>query len=178
MRFGTQVRVWDLAIFEKVRCGGTRRLKNYLKYFYLYFLYIFTIKILLKNTLLSLIHKTKKEEGKIGPFYPLRWEFLLFRPDSRPILACFGYFGRRLIRLDSGRISPVRRKSKPNRCELSRVSANLEGKKKKKKKLRRGTDTWATTSDAASRIGLRCGTLPTTSVLSNLSCDIFYTHYL
>ena len=30
----------------------------------IFFLYIFTIKILLKNTLLSLIHKTKKEKGK------------------------------------------------------------------------------------------------------------------
>ena len=41
VRFRTQVqvRVRDLAIFEKsgCGCGGTRQLKNYLKYFYLYF---------------------------------------------------------------------------------------------------------------------------------------------
>ena len=38
------VQVQDSAIFEKVRCGcgcgEVRQLKNYLKYFYLYFLYI------------------------------------------------------------------------------------------------------------------------------------------
>ena len=46
--------------------GASVRLGNFL-YIYIeniYFLYIFTIKILLKNTLLSLIHKTKKKEGK------------------------------------------------------------------------------------------------------------------
>ena len=50
MHFQIRVRVQDLAIFEKVGygCGGVRRLKNYEKYFYLYFLYIFTIKIFLK----------------------------------------------------------------------------------------------------------------------------------
>ena len=36
----------------RCKCGGMWRLKNYLKYFYLYFLHIFTIKIFLKNTLL------------------------------------------------------------------------------------------------------------------------------
>ena len=39
-----QVQVWvrDSAIFEKVGwgCGGLWRLKKYLKYFFLYFLYI------------------------------------------------------------------------------------------------------------------------------------------
>ena len=37
-----------------------RQLKNYLKYFYLYFLYIFTIKIFLKNTLLCLDSQNKE----------------------------------------------------------------------------------------------------------------------
>ena len=62
VRFGIWVRVRDLAIFERVgrRCGWTRRLKNYLKYFYLYFLYIFTIKIFLKNTLLGLDSHNKE----------------------------------------------------------------------------------------------------------------------
>ena len=47
-----RMRVQNLAIFEKVRCkcGGGQRLKI-LKKNYLYFLYIFTIKIFLKNTL-------------------------------------------------------------------------------------------------------------------------------
>ena len=54
MRFMTwvwvPVRVQDLAIFEKIGCGCGEvwQFKNY----YLYFLYIFTIKIFLKNTLL------------------------------------------------------------------------------------------------------------------------------
>ena len=60
------------------------------------------------------------------------------------------------VQLDSGRISPVRRKSKPSRCKSKG--------KKKKKKFRRGTDTRATTSRC---VKLKCGTLPATSVLSS-----------
>ena len=58
MRFRIQAQ--GTAIFEKVecRCGGLRQLKNYL--FYLYFLYIFTIKIFLKNTLYVLGSQTKE----------------------------------------------------------------------------------------------------------------------
>ena len=39
-----------------------------------------------------MIHKTKKEEGKKHITMPLRWEFRLFRLDSRPISAVFGLF--------------------------------------------------------------------------------------
>ena len=41
-RIWVLVRVRDSTIFEKVGCGcnGVQRLKNYLKYFYLYFIYI------------------------------------------------------------------------------------------------------------------------------------------
>ena len=151
VRFGTpvqvQVLVRDSTIFEKIGsgCGGTQRLKNYYKYFYLYFLYIFTIKILLKNTLLSLIHKKNKEEGKKHITMPLRWEFRLFQPNSRPISTCFYRFGRWPTQPDSGWISLVRRKSKPNRCKSSRVGTNL---RKKKKKFKRSTDTQATASDS------------------------------
>ena len=135
VRFGTRVRVRDSAIFEKVECGcgGTRRLKNYLKYFYLYFLYIFTIKIFLKNTLLCLDSQNK--ERRQEP--PLRLEFRLFQQVSRPISAYFGHFrpvstilvaGRYDSiwpkRPDSGRISPVWRESKPIRRESSRVGTN------------------------------------------------------
>ena len=49
----------DLSVGASARLGNfwksrvrVRQLKNYLKYFYLYFLYIFTIKIFLKSTLL------------------------------------------------------------------------------------------------------------------------------
>ena len=56
------MRVQDSVISEKVgcRCGGVWRLKNYLKYFYLCFLYIFTIKIFLKNALLCLDSQNKE----------------------------------------------------------------------------------------------------------------------
>ena len=48
-----QIRVWDSAIFEKVRCGCGKewQLKNFFKKIIYTFLYIFTIKIFLKNTL-------------------------------------------------------------------------------------------------------------------------------
>ena len=70
----------------------------------------------------------------------LRWEFRLFWLDSRLIWVCFSHFrpvsiiGRYApiwpIRLDSDRIRPVRRESKPIRRESSRVGANLRKKKK------------------------------------------------
>ena len=50
-----QARVRDSVIFEKVGCG-VRQLKNY----YLYFLYIFIIKIFLKNTLYVLGSQNKE----------------------------------------------------------------------------------------------------------------------
>ena len=60
MRFQIWVQVRDLAIFEKVRCGCSRvwRLKKLLKIFL--FIYIFTIKIFLKNTLLCLDSQNKE----------------------------------------------------------------------------------------------------------------------
>ena len=39
-----------------------------------------------------MIHKTKKEEGKKHINMPLRWEFRIFRLDSRHISAFFGLF--------------------------------------------------------------------------------------
>ena len=59
-----------------------------------------------------MIHKTKKGEGKKHITIPLRWEFRLFRPDSRPISAVSVVARYGPIWLDSGWISPVRRKSK------------------------------------------------------------------
>ena len=104
-----------------------------------------------------MIHKTKKEEGKKHITMPLRWEFQLFWLDSRPISACFDRFGCRPIRPnmvdtpDSGRISPVRRTSKPSRRESERK------KKQAHKRPRR----------VGNRVGLGCGTLPAASVLSS-----------
>ena len=135
VRFGIRVRVRDSAIFEKGGCGcsGTRQLKNYLKYFYLYFLYIFTIKIFLKNTYYALIYKKRKKNASFGFSGHIQGRF-------RPFPACFG---RRPIWPDFGRISPVRRELKPIWHESSRIGANraesarIREKKKKKKKRRR-----------------------------------------
>ena len=121
MRFGIRVQVRDSAIFEKggcgCRCGGTRRLKNYYKYFYLYFLYIFTIKIFLKNTYYALIHKKKKEEGK----------FRLFQPYSRPISAVSDMFWPYRLPADTtryGRYGPILAESARFGTNRSRFGTN------------------------------------------------------
>ena len=148
VRFGTRVRVRvqvrDSAIFKKEGCGcnGTRRLNKYYKYFYLCFLYIFTIKIFLKNTLLCPDSQNKERRRQETP---LRSEFQLFQQLSRPISAFFGCFppvsalsfaGRYdpiwPIRPDFGQISPVQHES-------SRVNANPRKKKKKNQTWHRRT---------------------------------------
>ena len=66
MRFGTRVRNAGLGNFWKSRVrvrqdsAIKKLLKIFLFIFYLYFLYIFTIKIFLKNTLLCLDSQNKK----------------------------------------------------------------------------------------------------------------------
>ena len=122
---------------SRVRVRRDSAIKKLLKIFYFYFPYIFTIKILLKNTLLSLIHKTKKEEGKIGLFYPLRWEFRLFRLFRSPAdTDRYGWYG--LILAKSARFGA-------NRAESARI------RKKKKKK----SQTWH--QREGNRVGLGCG---------------------
>ena len=136
------MQVRDSAIFEKggcgCRCGGTRRLKNYYKYFYLYFLYIFTIKIFLKNTYYALIHKKRKKNASFGFSSHIQGRF-------RPFPACFG------------RISPVRRELKPIRHESSRIGANRaeSARIREKKKTQTRSDARATVSDTASRVAPR-----------------------
>ena len=124
-------------------------IKKLLKYFYLYFLYIFTIKIFLKNTYYALIHKKRKKNASFGFSSRIQGRF-------RPFPACFGRIGRRPIRpdmvntarfwpnqsdsmrieADSARIEADSARIEPHRRESSRVSANP--RKKKKKKRRRG----------------------------------------
>ena len=75
--------------------------------------------------------------------------FCHFRPVSA--VSATGQYDP--IRPNSGRISPVRRESKPIRRESSRVGTNQAESvriqwKKKKKKLKRDTNARATTSDA------------------------------
>ena len=117
----------------KCRCG-IRQLKNYLKYFYLYFLYIFTIKIFLKNTLLCLDSQNKERRRQETP---LRSEFRLFRWVSRPISAISGLFRPYqpptnmirygLILAELARFDANRNRFGVNR---SRVSANPRKKNK------------------------------------------------
>ena len=103
-----------------------------------------------------MIHKTKKEEGKKHITMPLRCKFQIFRPDSRPILACFGCFRPIWVVLAvsvAGRYDLIwpnqlgSARIKPSWLELSRVSANPR-KKKKKKKTQTQSDARATASDA------------------------------
>ena len=141
---------------------GIRRLKIIKKYFYLYFLYIFTIKIFLKNTLLCLDLQNKERRRQETHYYasevgisavPAKFkaDFGLFRPFRSSVdITRYGRYGP--IMAESARFGV-------NRAELVRI--------REKKKLRRGTDTWATASDTASGcVGFGCGILPTTSMLS------------
>ena len=141
--FETRVWVRDSAIFEKIgcRCGGTWQLKNYLKYFYLYFLYIFTIKIFLKNTLLwPWFTKQRKKKARNTSKVRISAVPMSFKADFshfRPVSAVSTASQYDPIRPNSGRISPVRRESKPIRRESSGVGTNqaesvrIQWKKKK-----------------------------------------------
>ena len=143
VRFGIRVRVRDSGIFEKggYRCSGTRQLKNY----YLYFLYIFTIKIFLKNTLLCLDSPKKKKKNKASFGF-----FGRFRPISA-VLAGGRYDPIWTIWPNFGRISPVWHESSrvgANQAESARI-------REKKKKTQMRTNAWATASDSASCVGPR-----------------------
>ena len=89
----------------------------------------------------------------------------------RPFLASFsriGHFGRWPIRLDMANMA----RFWPNQLGSARIkvnSARIEPSRSEfeKKKFRRGIDARATASDAASRVGLGCGTLPAAFVLSS-----------
>ena len=101
------------------------------------------------------LHSTKEKKGARS----IHFNFVVqgqFRPVSSVSIAS-RYDPIWPVRPDSGRISPVWLKSKPSRCKS-------KGEKKKKKKLRRGTDAQETTSG---RVKLRCRTLPAASVLSS-----------
>ena len=98
--------------------------------------------------------------------FPTRFkaDFGLFRPFQLPAdMTQYGRYGP--ILAESARFGVNKCESKPNWRESSQVGANPRGKKKK---LKRGTDSQATVLDAASCVGLRCGTLPAASVLSSL----------
>ena len=141
---GTGVRLgnlWESWVRVRVR---VRRLKNY----YLYFLYIFTIKIFLKNTLLCLDLQNKERRRQETHYYasevgistvPAKFKayFGLFRPFQSPVNMTW-YDRYSPIMAESARFGA-------NWAELVRI--------REKKKLRRGTDARATTSDATPRVG-------------------------
>ena len=87
-----------------------------------------------------------------GRFRPFPASFSRFRPVSA-VSAAGRYNPIWPIRPDFGRISPIRRESKPIRHESSRISANRAEsarirEKKKKKKTQTRSDARATASDA------------------------------
>ena len=111
------------------------------------FLFIFSIKIFLKKTLLYLDSQNKERGRQETPLRSEFWRFpASFKADFgrfRPVSAVSVAGQYDLIwpiRPDSGRISLIRHELKPIRPESE--------EKKKKKKLRRGTDARATASDA------------------------------
>ena len=166
MRFGTRVRNAGLGNFWKSRVrvrqdsAIKKLLKIFLFIFYLYFLYIFTIKIFLKNTLLCLDSQNKERRRQETHYYAsevgISTVLARFKAD-------FGCFGRRPIRPDMadtaqfGRINSVQRESKPSQRESER-------EKKKKAQTRHRL--------AGNRVELGCGTLPAAAMLSSLTVKI------
>ena len=147
MRFGTRVRNAGLGNFWKSRVrvrqdsAIKKLLKIFLFIFYLYFLYIFTIKIFLKNTLLCLDSQNKERRRQETHYYASEVGILA---TSARFKADFGLFSRfNLFRTPAdmtqyGRYGPILTESAQFGPNLSRVSANqaksarIWGKKKKK----------------------------------------------
>ena len=125
-----------------------------------------------------MIHKKRKKNASFGFYSHTQGRF-------RPFPACFGLFRpyqqyrppadtsdmADTARFwpnqpDSARIEADSARIERHRRESSRVGANP--RKKKKKKTQTRSDSRATASDAASRVGRGCGTPGAASVLSSL----------
>ena len=155
-------------------------IKKLLKIFLFNFLYIFTIKIFLKNIFLCLDSQKKERRRQVSAFPAIfKANFGRFRQVSA-ISPAGRYDPIWPIRPDFGRISLVRRKSKPIWHELSRIGANraesvrIRGKKKKKRRCgpTRGQPR-RTPCPTSRHVGCRCGTSGAASVLSrnSIRCD-------
>ena len=104
--------------------------------------------------------KPKKKTQKKQQIFRIKLRndrFRMFGPHSKPILAVpawfktnFGCFSRWLIRLDFGRIGANRSWVNVNQAESVRIR-----EKKKKKRLRRGTDARVAMSNTAPHVRLR-----------------------
>ena len=154
-----------------VRVRRDSTIKKLLKIFlfiFSFFLYIFTIKIFLKNTLLCLDSKKKrKKKASFGFSNHIQGRFRPFRPFP----ASFGRIGCRPIRPDmantarfwpnqpgSARIEANSVRIEPHWHESSRVGANPRKKKKKKVDA-----DWR----VGNRVGRGCGTSSAATVLSS-----------
>ena len=126
-----------------------------------------------------MIYKTKKEEGKKHITMPLRSKFRLFQQVSRPISVCFGRFWLVSAVSVTGRYNPIW-PIRPDMAESARFGVNRaasaqiepswrESGKKKKKKLRCGTDARST---ASRRVRLGCTTLPAASMHSTIETKV------
>ena len=147
-------------------------IKKLLKIFLFNFLYIFTIKIFLKNIFLCLDSQKKERRRQVSAFPAIfKANFGRFRQVSA-ISPAGRYDPIWPIRPDFGRISPVRRESKPIWHELSRVSANPRKKKKRRCGPTRGQPR-RMPCPTSRRVGRRCGTSGAASVLSrnSIRCD-------
>ena len=114
-------------------------IKKLLKKFYLYFLYIFTIKIFLKNTLLCLDSQKKERRRQISAFLAIfKADFGIFRLFP----ACSGRIGCRPIRPDMTDMAPILAESAQFGTNQSQFGANraksVRIREKKKKNRRRG----------------------------------------
>ena len=102
-------------------------IKKLLKIFWFIFLYIFTIKIFLKNTLLCLDSQKKERRKQVSAFPTIfKADFGRFRQvlAVSVVSAASSYDPIWLIRPDFGRISPVRHESKPIQHESSHIGTN------------------------------------------------------
>ena len=146
-------------------------IKKLLKIFWFIFLYIFTIKIFLKNTLLCLDSQKKERRQVLAIPAIFKANFGRFRHVSA-VSAAGWYYLIWWIWPDFGQISPVRRESKPHRHESSRNVANRAASariREKKKKSRRGPtrgQSRRTLRPSSLRVGRGCGTSGAASVLS------------
>ena len=123
------------------------------------------LKIFLKNILLCLDSQNKERRRQETHFYASEVGISTVLARGKADFGLFWPFRSPADTTRYGRYGPIQSESNPNWHESSQVSTNL--RKKKWKKLRRGTDAWATASDAVSgRVGLGCSTLPAVSMLS------------
>ena len=145
----------------------------------IYFLYIFTIKIFLKNTLLCLNSQNKERRRQETHYYAYKVRILAFLARFKADFGHIGRIGRRLLRLDMAdtagfwpnqlglvRIEADSARIEPRRCGLCLVGVNPRKKKKNSDVAPMCGQPRRTPCPVSSRVGRGCGILPAMSVLS------------